>query len=92
MGTHDICGGGRPNNRQCKEGYACIKDPYKEGCGPECDGLGICVLDKMCGGFAGLPCDNPAMKCKDDPRDQCDPLNGGADCGGLCVWPPKQRG
>ena len=23
--------------------------------------------------------------CVDDPSDDCDPNNGGADCGGLCV-------
>ena len=37
-----------------------------------------------CGGFAGLRC--PAgFQCVDDPRDDCSPCNGGADCGGICV-------
>jgi hypothetical protein len=25
----------------------------------------------------------------DDPSDDCDPNNGGADCGGICVEQPK---
>jgi hypothetical protein len=38
----------------------------------------------QCGGFAGLPC--PAgFECVDDPRDDCSPCRGGADCGGICV-------
>jgi eight-cysteine-cluster-containing protein len=37
-----------------------------------------------CGGFAGLPCAAGEI-CIDDPTDDCDPQNGGADCGGLCI-------
>jgi hypothetical protein len=38
----------------------------------------------QCGGIAGLPC--PAgFDCVDDPRDDCSPCRGGADCGGICV-------
>ncbi|KAF2681378.1 hypothetical protein K458DRAFT_310126, partial [Lentithecium fluviatile CBS 122367] len=86
--THDPCGGFRlPTPLTCKEGYICIKDPYRPGCGPECDGPGICVRDKMCGGFAGFACPERGQVCHDDPRDTCDPQKGGADCGGLCVWP-----
>lgn len=40
----------------------------------------------FCGGFAGFPCPD-GLVCIDDPSDDCDPLNGGADCGGLCVEP-----
>jgi hypothetical protein len=87
--TNPICGGGRGNYRQCEEGYTCIKDPNNPGCGPECDGLGICVKDKLCGGFAAFSCDLEGQHCVDDPRDDCDPENGGADCGGLCMWPTK---
>lgn len=65
----------------------CIKDPYKPGCGPECDGTGICVSERMCGGFAGFACPEENMVCVDNPIDDCDPKKGGADCGGLCVWP-----
>jgi hypothetical protein len=38
----------------------------------------------FCGGIAGIPCPG-AGTCIDDPSDDCDPKNGGADCGGLCV-------
>ncbi|MBI2894585.1 MAG: beta-propeller domain-containing protein [Deltaproteobacteria bacterium] len=40
----------------------------------------------QCGGFANFQCADPATtECQDDPRDGCDPQNGGADCGGICV-------
>lgn len=39
----------------------------------------------QCGGFTGMGCGDDAMECQDDPRDSCDPQNGGADCGGVCV-------
>jgi len=44
-----------------------------------------CVTDQQtCGGIAGIRC--PAgQKCVDNPNDGCDPNNGGADCGGICV-------
>lgn len=38
----------------------------------------------FCGGIAGFPCPD-GMECTDDPTDSCDPNNGGADCGGICV-------
>jgi hypothetical protein len=84
--TNPVCGGGRGNYRQCAEGWTCIKNPFKPGCGPECDGLGICVQDKLCGGFAGFSCGIKGQICVDDPRDDCDPKKGGADCGGLCMF------
>lgn len=84
--VNPVCGGGRSNYKTCDEGWTCIKDPTKSGCGPECDGYGICVKEKMCGGFAGFSCDDPRAVCIDDPRDSCDPLKGGADCGGLCMF------
>ncbi|KAL5411495.1 hypothetical protein PMIN06_002620 [Paraphaeosphaeria minitans] len=88
---HKPCGGGRGNYRECDYGEVCIKDPYKDGCGPACDQVGICVKDKLCGGFGGFACDVKDQVCEDDPRDDCDPLNYGNDCGGLCVWPLSLR-
>ena len=42
-----------------------------------------------CGGITGKPCPSVVgskpLQCVDDPRDNCDPASGGADCGGLCV-------
>jgi len=37
---------------------------------------------QFCGGFANLPCPGDLV-CVEDPRDDCDPENGGADCGGV---------
>ncbi|KAF2876976.1 hypothetical protein BDV95DRAFT_663812 [Massariosphaeria phaeospora] len=89
--THAICGGGRGAYRPCAAGSICMKDPRPSppvpGCGPDCDGLGICVEDRMCGGFAGFGCARAGQQCVDDPRDDCEPGNGGWDCAGLCVWP-----
>jgi hypothetical protein len=46
----------------------------------------------FCGGIAGFRCPS-GMECVDDPRDDCSPCRGGADCGGICVelscQPPK---
>jgi hypothetical protein len=39
---------------------------------------------RPCGGIAGLPCPD-GFVCVDDPRDDCDPATGGADCIGICV-------
>ena len=39
---------------------------------------------KFCGGIAAFPCD-AGYQCVDNPDDSCDPMNGGADCGGICV-------
>lgn len=89
VNPHKICGGGRANYLQCDEGWSCITDPYTLGCGPACDALGICVKNEMCGGFMGLPCKDKTQVCLDDPRDECDPKTGGADCAGVCVWPHR---
>ena len=45
------------------------------------DGAGV---GELCGGIAAFTCMS-GLVCIDDPRDSCDPLNGGADCGGVCV-------
>lgn len=37
----------------------------------------------FCGGFAGIQCPE-GLTCVDDPSDDCDAKNGGADCGGIC--------
>jgi hypothetical protein len=37
----------------------------------------------FCGGFAGIACAEGYV-CVDDPSDDCDPAQGGADCGGIC--------
>jgi hypothetical protein len=44
---------------------------------------GECPSAPACGGFPGTPCPGGGT-CVDDPRDTCDPDQGGADCIGLC--------
>lgn len=44
------------------------------------------MKDKLCGGFAAFTCPEKEQVCVDDPRDDCDPKKGGADCGGLCAY------
>jgi hypothetical protein len=44
---------------------------------------GACAAQVACGGIAARPCPG-AGRCVDDPSDDCDPANGGADCGGIC--------
>jgi hypothetical protein len=78
-------------NVTCAAGEVCCNEscgictPPGGGCTKE-----LCVDDRpppRCGGFAGFPC--PGFgECIDDPSDDCDPQNGGADCGGICTCPP----
>lgn len=88
-----ICGGGRGSQLQaCPSGFTCVNDPYSDApCGLECDRTGICVEEKLCGGFAGFKCTKPGQVCLDDARDDCSSKTGGADCGGLCFYPPALR-
>lgn len=88
--TYKSCGGRRVEPVGCADGEICIDDPRPKenggggGCGLACDEPGICVKPVFCGGIAGIPCADGKI-CVDDPRDDCDPKNGGADCGGICV-------
>lgn len=45
---------------------------------------------KQCGGIAGIPCPE-GKKCVDDPSDDCDPTQGGADCQGVCVTDYREK-
>ena len=59
--------------------------------GTHCE-AGACTADApkvFCGGIAGIACPG-AGTCIDDPSDSCDPMHGGADCGGLCVCKQTQ--
>jgi hypothetical protein len=89
--TYQVCGGNRLGANSCPKGYICMNDPFRKGCGLECDATGICVKNKLCGGFAGFRCPDSRQVCVDAPSDGCDPQNGGADCDGVCVWPPELR-
>ena len=50
------------------------------------DGDAVCLPNEpapFCGGIAAFECPG-AGSCVDDPRDDCNPDAGGADCGGIC--------
>ncbi|HEY6559177.1 MAG TPA: hypothetical protein VI072_17960 [Polyangiaceae bacterium] len=66
------------------EDGVCNPCPLNALCPAVC--YGTCAPRKpaFCGGIAGIPCPE-GQQCIDDPSDDCDPLKGGADCGGICV-------
>ena len=50
------------------------------------DGCGTCDADPTndcCGGPNDIVCPNGDV-CADNPNDDCDPMNGGVDCPGIC--------
>lgn len=67
---------------QCADGsFACPLAFCRDGvCGAAFESC----PDPFCGGIAGFPCPT-GFTCIDNPRDECDPQHGGADCGGICV-------
>ena len=65
-------------------GNAC----FAAAAGASVEKQGACEPEPaFCGGIAGIPCPQGEL-CIDDPSDDCDPENGGADCGGICVSEP----
>jgi len=70
----------------------CDGQTYSNSChaaaaGTSVAAQGECDAPQFCGGFANFPCPD-GEQCIDDPNDDCDPDNGGADCGGICVPGP----
>jgi hypothetical protein len=63
-------------------------------CGPTTEARDITTerraSGEFCGGIAGTPCPEGNV-CVDDPRDDCDPKQGGADCGGICRKAKERR-
>lgn len=70
----------------------CDGETYANSCHANANGvskksLGACETPApFCGGFANIQCPD-GLECVDDPDDDCDNANGGADCGGICVEP-----
>jgi hypothetical protein len=67
----------------------CDGNTYPNSCNAAAAGVAVehegqCAKQQTCGGIAGIPCPGGG-KCVDDPSDDCDPANGGADCGGICA-------
>lgn len=65
----------------------CDGRTYANSCEAAAAGISVSATGAcpsvFCGGIAGIPCPG-AGNCVDDPSDDCDPENGGADCGGIC--------
>jgi hypothetical protein len=72
-----VCGALTDAGVSCPDGYRL--DAKAGSCGLG----GGCCMPITCGGFAGIQCPE-GFECVDDPNDNCDPQNGGADCGGIC--------
>ena len=82
--TQQACVGEPCGPTTCSVGLVCCN----ESCGTCTEPGGVCTEQfcepgPFCGGIAGIPCPG-AGQCVDDWRDDCDPNNGGADCGGVC--------
>lgn len=87
-------GGGKCGSNTCAADETCCNPSCgicvkpgggctKQLCPPDDPGDPGTKDPQRCGGFAGFPC--PGLgECVDDPGDDCDPQNGGADCGGIC--------
>lgn len=97
---HPPPGGGGGDDGQCRRDRDCAGEAMCVDRVCECNVIALCVEGTVfnddpsvcacepvdgpfCGGIAGFPCPGAGM-CVDDPSDDCDPNNGGADCGGLC--------
>jgi len=63
-----------------------VADPRRSGCGPECDGAGICApVADTCGGEAGRTCTGDKV-CLRRPNCVADEAAGERyTCGGLCL-------
>ena len=69
------------DDRLCRLGQACEILPQISTMQ-----LGYCPDPASCGGLLGAPCaDDRNPVCMDDPMDDCNPENDGADCEGICV-------
>ena len=91
--VEDVCGGddgddGADDGEQCGDVLCALF--CEHGFKTDENGCEVCECNEQpCGGFLGLPCDE-GFVCVDFPGDDCDPQNGGADCGGICV-PARPR-
>jgi hypothetical protein len=70
------------NSKQCCPDLICAPDASRHG--KRCTRPATEEPPPMyCGGISGTPCPD-GYECVDDPNDDCDPNNGGADCAGIC--------
>jgi hypothetical protein len=85
-GTECVVVEGNATCQPASNPCAAVSCPVGSAC-EVVDGQGVCTPPEpsgpFCGGIGGIECAG-AGSCADDPNDDCDPDNGGADCGGLC--------
>ncbi|MCI0562334.1 MAG: Kazal-type serine protease inhibitor family protein [Nitrososphaera sp.] len=72
-----VCGcDGKTYGNACEAAAAGVSIEHEGECAP--------AKPIECGGIQGLPCPDGQV-CVDDPKDDCDPEKGGADCSGICI-------
>jgi hypothetical protein len=92
--TEQFCGDPEPEGvacgaNTCAAGEVCCNEscgictPPDGACDQQLCGDPEPEYGPFCGGFGGFGCPGSGT-CVDDPRDDCDPEHGGADCGGVC--------
>ncbi|SDW27157.1 Kazal-type serine protease inhibitor family protein [Nitrosomonas communis] len=71
-----VCGcDGKTYGNACEAAAAGVSIDHAGECKP--------AEPQACGGIAGIKCPENQI-CIDNPSDDCDPAQGGADCPGIC--------